>query len=86
MIVTVAVDLGAMGADGLATHVGVSAANPLSLGEVNATRYFSNAKSSYDFLWHARVSPTPTTGSRKRFKNPNPTPLQLAVRPPISAS
>lgn len=73
--VAIAVNLSTIGANGLTTHVGVSAANPLRTGEVNTIRYFSNAKSSYDFLSHARVSPTLTTGSRKRFRNPCPAPL-----------
>lgn len=53
MTVAVVVDLGTMGADGLTAHVGVGAANPLRPGEVNTIQSLTNAKSSYDFLWHA---------------------------------
>jgi acid phosphatase type 7 len=37
----------------LTTYVGVGAANPLKPGEVNTIQALANAKSSYDFLWHA---------------------------------
>jgi acid phosphatase type 7 len=52
MTVAVVVDLGTMGADGLTTHIGVGAANPLKPGVVNTIQALGNAKSSYDFVWH----------------------------------
>lgn len=45
-------DLGTMGADGLTTHVGTGAANPLKPGETNTIQSLTQFKSSYDFLWH----------------------------------
>ena len=51
--VAVVVDLGTMGNDGLTTHVGKGADNPLKLGETNTIESLAEHKSSYDFLWHA---------------------------------
>lgn len=50
--VAVVVDLGTMGNDGLTTHVGTGAANPLAPGETNTIQSVDSAKSGFDFLWH----------------------------------
>lgn len=51
--VAVVVDLGTMGKDGLTTHVGTGAANPLKPGERNTIQSVNDAKSDFDFLWHS---------------------------------
>lgn len=50
--IAVVVDLGTMGPDGLTTHVGKGAANPLRVNEINTIQSLSQFKSGYDFLWH----------------------------------
>lgn len=51
--VAVVVDLGTMGADGLTTHVGTGAANPLKPGERNTIQALKDSQSAWDFVWHA---------------------------------
>lgn len=59
-VVAVVVDLGTMGNDGLTTHVGKGAANPLEPGENNTIQSLENSLSEYDFLWHGmRFSKNP---------------------------
>jgi acid phosphatase type 7 len=50
--IAVVVDLGTMGPDGLTTHVGKGAANPLRVNETNTIQSLSQFKPGYDFLWH----------------------------------
>lgn len=54
--IAVVVDLGTMGPDGLTTHVGEGAANPLRVNETNTIQSLSQFKSGYDFLWHGQFS------------------------------
>lgn len=52
----VVVDLGTMGMDGLTTHVGTGAANPLAPGETNTIQSLENELDDYEFLWHGELS------------------------------
>lgn len=52
--VAVVVDLGSMGDDGLTTHTGKGAANPLKPGETNTIQSVDSSKSEFDFLWHSK--------------------------------
>ena len=54
--IAVVVDLGTMGPDGLTTHVGKGATNPLRVNEINTIQSLSQFKSGYDFLWHGQFS------------------------------
>lgn len=57
--VAVAVDLGVMGPDGLTTHVGKGAANPLGPHDNNTMQSLQAQGADTDFLWH-RMSSFPT--------------------------
>jgi hypothetical protein len=50
--VAVVVDLGTMGSDGLTTHVGKGADNPLKPGEKNTIQSLADFQSGFDFVWH----------------------------------
>ncbi|KAK4540463.1 hypothetical protein LTR36_009209 [Oleoguttula mirabilis] len=51
-VVAVVVDLGTMGEDGLTTHVGTGAANPLTPGETNTIQSLQDYEDEYEFLMH----------------------------------
>ncbi|KAF8717619.1 hypothetical protein AX14_012095 [Amanita brunnescens Koide BX004] len=46
-------DLGLMGPDGLTTHVGTGAANPLGPNDKNTVQSLEQNVPQFDFLWHA---------------------------------
>ena len=50
--VAIAVDLGLMGSDGLTTHVGNGAANPLGPNDLNTIQSLMLNNGTYDFLAH----------------------------------
>jgi acid phosphatase type 7 len=50
--VAIAVDLGLMGSDGLTTHVGNGAANPLGPNDTNTIHSLAQHIGTYDFLAH----------------------------------
>jgi hypothetical protein len=50
--VAIAVDLGLMGPDGLTTHVGNGAANPLGPNDLNTIQSLVQNNGTYDFLAH----------------------------------
>lgn len=55
--VAVVVDLGLMGPDGLTTHVGKGAANPLKPGDNNTMQSLQALGSETEFLWHGKRGP-----------------------------
>ncbi|KKA25173.1 hypothetical protein T310_0764 [Rasamsonia emersonii CBS 393.64] len=50
--IAVAVDLGLMGPDGLTTHVGNGASNPLGPNDTNTIQSIEQNLDDIDFLWH----------------------------------
>jgi len=52
--IAIAVDLGTMGSDGLTTHVGKGAANPLAPGDLNTIQSLIQNNKTYDFLAHSK--------------------------------
>lgn len=55
-VAAVVVDLGTMGVDGLTTHVGTGAANPLTPGETNTIQSLQDFQDEYEFLMHGMDS------------------------------
>lgn len=54
--IAVAVDLGLMGPDGLTTHVGNGAANPLGPHDKNTIQSIEAVLEDIEFLWHRKSS------------------------------
>lgn len=74
-------DLGTMGPDGLTTHVGTGAANPLQPGETNTIQSLADFQSDYDFVWHGK---TFLESRGLLYADTNPQPVTLPT--PITGS
>jgi acid phosphatase type 7 len=47
-------DMGTFGPDGLSTHVGTGAANPLAPGDLTTIQSLQNAFGTFDFIYHGK--------------------------------